>query len=237
VTPGGPSLRPFAGGGPLERSPAAIAATPAIAAAIPATGRYDPTPVTDTETPGTETAVTNAELAEPIMGSLLRPPGSCSLPSRTFMRAQRPWNGQCRTRPPTCPGWPPAEEVAGGTEGEATVPELGDEAEPFQMLLVLDGGPAATVGLGEDVDGLVEADRARRHPGAAWWPGSAARVHASTHRVDRTARRRRQPRPAPVGPVRAPAVAATSVGTEPGAAPAGASPGRFARSPVRRRAP
>jgi hypothetical protein len=47
-------------------------------------------------------------------------------------------------------------------EADATVPELGDEAEPFQMLLVVDARPAATVGLREDVDGLVEADRARR---------------------------------------------------------------------------
>jgi hypothetical protein len=76
-----------------------------------------------------------------------------------------------------------------------------------------------------------------RGPGAGWWPASAAQVHASTHRSDRTAKRRRQPRPAPVGPVRAPAAEATSVGTEPGAAPRGASPGRFARSPVRRTAP
>jgi hypothetical protein len=155
--------------------------------------------------------------------------------ARSLGRSDR-GTGSVGGRPPTCPGWPPAEEVAGGTEGEATVPELGDEAEGFQMLVVVDGG-AATVGLGEDVDGLVEADRVRRHPGAAWWPGSAARVHASTHRLDGTARRRRQPRPAPVGPVRAPAAEATSVGTEPGAAPAGASPGRFARSPVRRTAP
>jgi hypothetical protein len=107
-----------------------------------------------------------------------------------------------------------------------------------QMLLVVHGSPAAAVRLGEDGDGLVEADRARCHAGAAWWPGSAAHVHASTHRSDRIARRRRQLRPAPVGPVRrAPAAEATSVGTEPGAAPAGASPGRFARSLVRRRAP
>jgi hypothetical protein len=163
--------------GRSNEAPVAIAATSAIAAAIPATGRYDPTPVTDTETPGTETAVTNAELADRSWdhSSVLPVP----IAAITHVHESAAAVERAVPEAPTDMPGPFAEQVAGGTEGEATVPQLGDEAEPFQMLLVADGGPAATIRLGEDVDGLVEADRARRHPGAAWWPGSAPR---SMHR-------------------------------------------------------